>query len=216
MEQRINPLLAMTKLSRNPSEKYFVLAYFLPSAPYTHEVEGEIFAYAMALRSFNGEREALEYRNFVEEATGHHSVFVVGAMEWTTLATRCSPSRLRNKPESLDSDINAFQKRLREQEKIRQQLIDDFEAKLAQESDPTTLPFYARMLYDGVKVAERILKLEKELAIMKEVLQEKKGAVQRHHNEYPEHDDQLEAYFTENLGDLESSLMKNYHQEWTS
>ena len=216
MALQINSIRALTKLSRSPSDKYFVLAYFLPEKPHTHPVEGEVFSYAMALRSFNNEREAVAYRDFAEQATKHNSIFVVDAMSWASLSTRNLPYRFRCSPETLEKDIVDFHKRLREQEKIRNKLSKDFEAKLQLESDSTTLPYYARMLYDGVKVAERIEALEKELRVMHEVFNEKKGAVQAHHKQYPEHDNDITEYFAENLGDLRAGLAEGYLKKWTT
>lgn len=215
MALTINSLRALTKLTRSPEQRYFVLAYFLPPQPYVSADEGEVFGYVCPLASFAHESEALQYRQHVEDVTQHPAIFAADAMAWSVLASRNNPNRIRHVPKTLESDIGTFYRKLREQEQIRAQLIQEFEERLGQEQNPDTVAHYARALYEGAKIEEKLVKLEDELVFLKELLAEKKQAVKKHHQNHPEHDVELDQYFRDHLGDMNSAVYKHYLQEWT-
>lgn len=211
----INSLRALTKLTQLPGQRYFVLAYFLPPQPYTSAEEGEVHGYVCPLASFAHESEALEYRRHVEEVTQHPAIFAADAMTWSVLGSHSQGNRIRHTPKTLETDISAFYRKLRDQEQVRAQLVESFEAQLKEENDPESVKFYGRALYEGVKLEEQLKELEERTAHLRELLREKKSQVQTHHRAHPEHDTEVTTYLQDHLGDLNATVYQHYLAEWT-
>lgn len=215
MALTINSIRALTKIPRLPEQRYFVFAYFLPPQPYVSPDEGEVFGYVCPLAAFAHESEALQFRQHVEDVTQHPAVCAADAMTWSILSSRSTPNRIRQVPKTLDNDISTFYRKIRDQEQLRSQLLREFEERLGQEQNPDTVAYYARALYEGAKIEEKLRKYEGEIVRLKELLTEKKQAVKRHHQAHPEHDSELAPYFQEHLGDMNVAVYQHYLQEWT-
>jgi hypothetical protein len=205
----MNSLKAITKLNISSGQRYSVIAYFLPEFPY--KVDGrEIFSYVNLLKVCNTEREAVEYRNFVEKTTGHSGVFVCDSVMWQELSTRNQKIRFTKIPENLENDITNHEKVLAEKERQREIMIKEFEDKLKLENDPSTIEHYCRNVIDGYRASERIKMLEQELLNLKEINEEKTQLIIKHKNDYPEHDEKLLNYIKDNMGNGYSQSINIY------
>lgn len=150
MEALVNTYKELEKIKVPPDQQYVIYAYFLYSEP-----KDGVYGKQIYLGAYS-RKKALKKVKKIIKATGHDCIYVTKACNWEDIDERKHPDRtiyLTDNRKDLDLDEQFKSKILKRQQddEDRDRISKELDQQLVDESDPTTVEYYAHNWFNAIR-----------------------------------------------------------------